>query len=80
MLPPFNLPEGIFLLITDELASPADFLLYRTFIAHAKTSNAPRSIVLSVSEDLARFKAITAKSVRFLRMMTIVVAELHLRT
>ncbi|KIJ97988.1 hypothetical protein K443DRAFT_681125 [Laccaria amethystina LaAM-08-1] len=62
MLAPFNLPEGIVLLITDELAAPADFLLHRSLISHIKETNGPtKTIVLSVSEDLARWKAVASK-------------------
>ena len=65
MLAPFNLPEGILLLITDELAAPADFLLHRSLISHIKETNGPtKTIVLSVSEDLARWKAVASKLVR----------------
>lgn len=62
ILPPFNLPDGILLLITDELASPADFLLYHAFISHAKGDETARTIFISVSEDFARAKAVCAKS------------------
>ncbi|KAF9455941.1 hypothetical protein BDZ94DRAFT_1285309 [Collybia nuda] len=62
MLSPFNLPDGILVLITDELSSPADFLLYRSFITHVKESKDSRTIILSVSEEIARWKAIAAKS------------------
>ncbi|EDR04794.1 uncharacterized protein LACBIDRAFT_330283 [Laccaria bicolor S238N-H82] len=60
MLSPFNLPEGILLLITDELAAPADFLLHRSLISHVKETNGPtKTIVLSVSEDLAWWRVYT---------------------
>jgi hypothetical protein len=64
MLPPFDLPEGILVLITDQLHSPADFLLHRSLIGHIKTSKTSKSVILSVSEGIARWKAIAAKSVR----------------
>jgi len=65
MLAPFDLPQGILLLITDELAAPADFLLHRSLISHIKEINGPtKTIVLSVSEDLARWKAVASKLVR----------------
>ncbi|KAF8240221.1 hypothetical protein L208DRAFT_1449553 [Tricholoma matsutake] len=62
MLSPFDLPEGILILITDELLSPADFLLHRSLISHIKSSKNSKSVILSVSEGIARWKAIAAKS------------------
>ena len=66
--PPEGIPaSGELLLITDELSSPADFLLHRLFAAHVKRSNAPpedaRCIILSVSENLVKWKYIAGKSV-----------------
>lgn len=65
MLSPFDLPEGILVLITDELPSPAEFLLHRCLITHLKSSknSESKSLILSVSEGIARWKAIAAKSV-----------------
>ena len=65
MLSPFNLPEGIVLLITDELSSPADFLLHRLLSSHFKDSKSAKSVILSVSEGIERWKAVAAKSVSF---------------
>ncbi|KAH0589935.1 hypothetical protein H2248_000125 [Termitomyces sp. 'cryptogamus'] len=62
MLSPFNLPEGIVLLITDELSSPADFLLHQLVSSHLKDSKSAKSVILSVSEGVERWKAIAAKS------------------
>lgn len=62
MFSPFDLPPGILLLVTDQLSSPADFVLHRALIDHLKASTKTKAIVLSVSEDLARWKAIAAKS------------------
>lgn len=62
ILPPFNLPEGIILLITDELGAPGNFLLHRALAQHLKTDKT--ALVLSVSESLARWKALATKSVR----------------
>ncbi|KAJ7929588.1 hypothetical protein B0H13DRAFT_1859585 [Mycena leptocephala] len=65
MFSPFDLPSGVLLLVTDQLSSPADFLLHRSLIDHlkrAKSDNPNKTIVLSVSEDLARWKSIAAKS------------------
>jgi hypothetical protein len=67
-LPPFNLPENIFLLITDTLPSPASFLLHNSLSSHLKTpSNTgkkKKATIISISEDLARWKAIASRSVR----------------
>lgn len=64
LLPPFNLPENIVLLITDTLPSPASFLLHKAFASHLKSSSTtPRTAtVVSVSEDLAKWKAIASRS------------------
>ncbi|KAJ7032712.1 hypothetical protein C8F04DRAFT_1356990 [Mycena alexandri] len=65
MFSPFELPSGLVLFVTDTLASPADWVLHRGLIDHLKDvkSEIPKkAIVLSVSEDLARWKAIAAKS------------------
>ncbi|KAF7362398.1 hypothetical protein MVEN_00587000 [Mycena venus] len=65
MFSPFDLPSGILLLVTDQLSSPADFVLHRSLVDHlkgAKSENLKKAIVLSVSEDLTRWKAIAAKS------------------
>ncbi|PFH45667.1 hypothetical protein AMATHDRAFT_158260 [Amanita thiersii Skay4041] len=68
MLPPFNLPNGIVLLITDELSAPADFLLHRSLQQHLKeVGNGNKDIgsrhvtLLSVSESLARWKALASR-------------------
>ena len=66
MFSPFGLPEGITLLITDALSAPANFLLHRTLAAYMKKDrkgDAVKCVVLSVSEDITRWKAIAAKSV-----------------
>lgn len=71
MFPPPQLPSSEqFLLITDELAAPADFLLHRILGTHLKDAKRTKLVVLSVSEGLARWKAISAKSVRgqFIRL------------
>ncbi|KAK2464033.1 hypothetical protein APHAL10511_003977 [Amanita phalloides] len=61
----FDLPPCTFLLITDnDLSSPADFLLHRALHQHLKSINDTnnKAIILSVSEDLARWKAIASAS------------------
>jgi hypothetical protein len=64
MFSPFDLPSGVILLVTDELASPADFFLHQSLISHVKEKKGVKSIVLSISESLVRWQAIAAKSVR----------------
>ena len=65
MFPPNSLPlPGEILLITDELLAPASFLLHRFLISHMKESNDTTSVLISVSEDLGRWKAMAAKSVQ----------------
>ena len=64
MFSPFGLPEGITLLITDALSAPANFFLHRTLAAYMKKNRKDiKCVVLSVSEDITRWKAIAAKSV-----------------
>ena len=65
---PFNLPQGIVLLITDQLSSPADFLLHKYLYQHLKKQNKTdasltKATILSVSEGLARWKAVASRSV-----------------
>jgi hypothetical protein len=62
---PFSLPEDITLLITDALSAPANFLLHRTLAAYMKDrkDSDVKCVVLSVSEDISRWKALAAKSV-----------------
>jgi len=59
---PFSLPEGITLLVTDALSAPANFLLHRTLAAYMKDRNDAKCVILSVSEDMTRWKALAAKS------------------
>ena len=64
MFSPFGLPEGITLLITDALSAPANFILHRTLAAYMKKDCKDiKCVVLSVSEDITRWKAIASKSV-----------------
>jgi len=64
MFPPPKLPcLGQLLLITDELAAPAEFFLHRRLGAHLKDTENSKCVILSVSEGLTRWKAIAAKSV-----------------
>ena len=69
MFSPFHLPQGITLLITDALSAPANFFLHRTLAAYLKKDRkdlaSAKCIILSVSEDITRWKAIAAKSVNY---------------
>ena len=57
-------PCGETLLVTDELSSPADFILYRSLGAHLKASGkSGKTVVLSPSANTAKWKAIMAKTV-----------------
>jgi hypothetical protein len=62
---PFDLPEGIMLVISDELGAPGDFLLHRALASHLKDRKKTKAIVLSVAEGLSRWKALAFKSVRY---------------
>lgn len=70
-LPALNLPDGAIFLITDELPSPANFLLHRILSVYLKRPRQPehinktRVIILSVSEDLGRWKALASKAVTY---------------
>ncbi|KAF8651917.1 hypothetical protein AX16_004562 [Volvariella volvacea WC 439] len=61
MLSPFDLPEGTFLFVTDELASPGDFLLHRALLSHVKDTKG-RVFIFNVSGDVQRWKAIATRS------------------
>lgn len=74
LLPPLNIPEGVILLITDELSAPADFALHRALATHLKVplhqeeeglEPKLRALILSISEDYGRWKALASKSVSF---------------
>jgi hypothetical protein len=58
---PFDLPDGVILLITDRLAAPADFVLHRSLATHLRERRKPSSLILSVSEGIGRWKALAAK-------------------
>ncbi|KAI0929803.1 hypothetical protein AcV5_006671 [Taiwanofungus camphoratus] len=63
MFPPPDLPlPGEVLLVTDELSSPADFLLHRSLSAHIKSGTHSKCVILAVAGDLTRWKAIAGKS------------------
>ena len=59
--------KGEVLVITDELSSPADFLLFRSLAVHLKSSGkSAKCIVVSAAGNLGKWKAVMAKSVRLL--------------
>ncbi|KIY53502.1 hypothetical protein FISHEDRAFT_33151 [Fistulina hepatica ATCC 64428] len=60
MISTLDLPQELFLLITDELSSPADFCLYQIIAQHLKKSESV--IYLAVSEDITRLKSILSRS------------------
>jgi len=62
---PLDLPSGVFLLITDELAAPGDFFLHRTLASYLKRNNNGRAIIVALSESATRWKALASKSVSF---------------
>ena len=64
MFPPSGLPSpNEFLVITDQLASPADFLLHRFLASHLKQSKNAKCLILSLSESLTRWKVLAGKAV-----------------
>ncbi|KAH7911025.1 hypothetical protein BJ138DRAFT_1172790 [Hygrophoropsis aurantiaca] len=60
--PPTLLSSRKLILISDEVAAPGDFLLHRFLSTHLKEDKNSRCIILSVSEEFERWKAIAAKS------------------
>ena len=57
------LSEEQFVLITDELAAPADFLLHRCLHSWLKDGASHKCILFSILGDFSRWKAIASKSV-----------------
>ncbi|KAI0279896.1 hypothetical protein BGY98DRAFT_383154 [Russula aff. rugulosa BPL654] len=49
-------------LITDQLSSPGDFLLHQLLSEYVKSSPDGKCIIISTSQDLARWKAISSRS------------------
>ena len=79
MFSPFGLPEGITLLITDALSAPANFILHRTLAAYMKKDRKDiKCVVLSVSEDITRWKAIASKSVIIIFSVFLALSEFFL--
>jgi hypothetical protein len=64
MFPPQGLVERErLLLITDELPSPADFVLHQILATQFKEKRCHKCVILAVAEDFDRWKAVAAKSV-----------------
>ncbi|KAL0567923.1 hypothetical protein V5O48_014065 [Marasmius crinis-equi] len=62
MFSPFDLPRPVFLLITDELSSPADFALHQSLITRLKQFKQSKRVYLSVSESWNRLQTLCAKN------------------
>ncbi|KAI1794241.1 hypothetical protein LXA43DRAFT_998436 [Ganoderma leucocontextum] len=63
MFPPTSIPvPGEVLLITDELLSPASFLLHRLLAGHLKEAKNSTAVLISVSEDIGKWKAVAGRS------------------
>lgn len=58
--------QGECVLLTSQLAAPGDFVLHRALAAQLKgrMNQEARCVVVSIAGDLARWKAVAAKSVR----------------
>lgn len=64
MFPPTDLPSSNeFLLITDQLSSPADFLVHKFLASHFKKSKEAKCLLLSLSESVTRWKVLAGKMV-----------------
>ena len=73
-----SLPSnGDLLVLTDELSSPADFLIHRIVSTHLKEAREPKCLFLSVSESLARLKAILGKSVSSVVCKAVTICSSH---
>lgn len=59
--------SGETILITDQLEAPGDFILHRMVSSHLKESKGNRCIILSISNDLPRWKTVSSKLVREVR-------------
>jgi hypothetical protein len=51
------------LLITDDLAAPADFLLHRFLANHLRDSSEAKCVVIAVLENVSRWEAVAARLV-----------------
>ena len=49
--------------ITDQLASPADFLLHQLLSEYVKSSPGANCIIVSAAQDLGKWMAISSRSV-----------------
>lgn len=62
--PPDFVSHVGFIIITDELQAPADFLIHRCLNLCLKDPKHSRCLFLSVSEDMEHIKSVASKSVR----------------
>jgi hypothetical protein len=53
------------ILITDQLASPADFLLHQLLSEYVKDFSDGKCLIVSTSQDLSKWKTIASRSVSF---------------
>ena len=66
-------------MITDALSAPANFILHRTLAAYMKKDRKDiKCVVLSVSEDITRWKAIASKSVIIIFSVFLALSEFFL--
>ena len=63
------------LLITDQLASPGDFLLHQLLSEYVKSFPDGKCVVISTSQDLTKWKAISLRSVSLFRMFCVLVFD-----
>ena len=61
-----GLSSGKLLLVTDELSSPADFVLQQILSTHLKRPGHARCMIVSAYDTLTKLKAIAARSVRLI--------------
>ncbi|KZT30797.1 hypothetical protein NEOLEDRAFT_1052965 [Neolentinus lepideus HHB14362 ss-1] len=60
--PPDLLSSRQVVIVTDQILSPANFLLHRTLASHFKDHKDARCIVLLVSESISRWNAIASRA------------------
>lgn len=63
------------LLITDQLASPGDFLLHQLLSEYVKNFPEGKCVIISTSQDLTKWKAISSRSVSPFRMFCVFVFD-----
>jgi hypothetical protein len=63
------------LLITDQLASPGDFLLHQLLSEYVKNFPDGKCVIISTSQDLTKWKAISSRSVSPFRIFRVLVFD-----